>query len=139
MATEKEVVGHGSIFVGKYFMASFTDGTNIYRLIPYTTENNNIMFEVVKENIYNQELKENLKKTVKALNEADPIMILRYRKGKWIGAKGDKKYIAFKWFNKLLIFEFNHFYKVFDQHIRSEINRVSKQFNRLKYKMESLH
>lgn len=129
---EKEIVGHAiaKVYRSTLSIECVINGIN-YTLYPHSSQNNRLCFNVVRRTEYDQELKDSLIETIKALNKAEPFMVMDFKDGKFYGSKDGKEFIAFKLFNKI-IFMFKDKYKeAIEKQLFKEIQRINKYLYKL--------
>lgn len=142
MPKQHDVVGHGVITT--YYdnvNINFTDGVNNYKCIPKSvnSKDNNILFDVVRTSIPDQDIKKELLGLVKDIMHAEPfIFTYNASQKKFIGVKNNSTYYAMILFNKIIVIEKGRYYSVIDKYLRNKLSKLSRNLYMLKLKMKGL-
>jgi hypothetical protein len=141
MQKQHEVVGHGVIKSYSYMIdIKFTDGVNNYKCIPKSVNSkDNILFDVIKTSVPDQDIKTELLGLVRDVMHAEPfIFTYNASKKKFIGMKGNITYYAMVLFNKIIVIEKERYYSVIDKYLRNKLSKLSRNLYMLKLKMKGL-
>lgn len=137
-AREHEIVAHGHISVERGMLnMSFTDGTTTYKILPYSINGTKgVMFHVYVSKEPDERLRMRLKRTIKALKDAQPSMILDWNRGMYRGVSKNIRMVGIRLFGKLIILPLYRYKKVMNATLDYEVGIIDDMLLKFRTKFQ---
>gem|GEM_PF-1872094 len=137
-AKEHEIVAHGHMSVEKGRLnMSFTDGTTTYKVLPYSINGTKgVMFHVYVSKEPDERLRMRLKRTIKALKDAEPSMVLDWSRGIYRGVNKNTKMVGIRLFGKLIILPLHRYKMVMNETLAYEVGIIDDMLLKFKTKFQ---